>query len=444
MTSPHENMQLVAPNKLNLNGYDEFMSWRKSWKINSFTEDVFMQFFREAAESLTPKALSTLFSTLKTEMRSKHKVHFGQFFVLFAFLRQKGVVLTSHRTNGLSKGFSDEEINKFLTEASDTEYLAMKAAAVIGIYADCRFTDLRNIKVNMVTDYGTEIIVRIPDRKSNMSKVYSISGEFADIVRKYFQLRLKTPKIRTDRFFLQYREGKCTAVAMGKITIARMARKIAEFLKLDDPQDYTGHSFRVTCSKLAGKGFYADTTERSGGSSVATSNTTSNNVGMNNATNSEECMRLSQDAEQHVLSDTSDAINLDTDDESSQTYTVDSNSEDDQDVIEYVDKDGLDIISYNCSPKEQPQKSQSASHVEFVDLSSEPNENVKYPGDINGEIDSMSSYNVTNEMLKSKIEEQAKEIARLKKLTDKQSLEIEILKELLEKSIKRSIRSDVS
>ncbi|XP_037041581.1 uncharacterized protein LOC119078227 [Bradysia coprophila] len=441
---------LVPLGKSNLNGYDEFMSWRKSRNKNSFTEDVFMEFFREAAESLTPEALSTLFSTLKIEMRSKHKVNIGKFLLLYVFLRQKGVVITNCKTSGSSKGFSDEEINQFLTEAPDTKYLAMKAVAVIGIYADCQFTDLENIRLNMVNDYGTEIILRIPDGMANMSKVYSISGEFADIVRKYFQLRLKTPKITTDRFFLHYREGKCIAAAMGKVTIAKMARKIAEFLKLDHPENYTGHSLRLTSSKLVDKGLYADTTERSDGSSVTTSNrtgsvVTSTNVGMNNSTNSEECMRLYQDAEHHVLSDTSDAINLD-DDESSQTYTVDSSSEDEQDVIEYVDQNGQDIISYNCPPTKQlhKRKSQMASDVEFVDLSSEPSGKEHHLGGIGGDIDSMSSNNVENEKLQSKIEEQAKEIARLKKLTDKQSLEIEILKELLEKSVKRSIRSEVS
>lgn len=125
MASPHENQlstsadELVASDKQDVNGYDEFMSWRKSWNINSFSEEVVMEFFREAAETLTPEALHTLFSTLRAGMLSNHNVNIAN----FVFLRGGVAVPVS---NGSSKGFSDEEINKFLTEAPDAEYLATK------------------------------------------------------------------------------------------------------------------------------------------------------------------------------------------------------------------------------------------------------------------------------------------------------------------------------
>lgn len=148
---------------------------------------------------------------------------------------------------------------------------------MIGIYADCRFKDLRNIRVKMVNDYGTEMIVRIPDRRTNMSKVYAISGEFADIVRKYFQKRSATP-IRSDRFFHQHLQTK-------------MGRKIAEFLELDNPESYTGHSFRKTSSKLADKECLADTTDTNVSTFEISMVAESCDVGSNDETNSIGCMR---------------------------------------------------------------------------------------------------------------------------------------------------------
>ncbi len=112
----------------------------------------------------------------------------------------------------------------------------------------------------MVTDYGTEIIVRIPDSVTKVMKVYSISGGFADTLRKYYRLRPRG--IKTDRFFVQFRDGRCSGHVVGKKTILQMPRKIAEFLQLDDPDGYTGRSYRATSTKLTDTGLSNDTTNR--------------------------------------------------------------------------------------------------------------------------------------------------------------------------------------
>lgn len=141
MTSPNENNlnttnakapQLSASDESDLNEYNEFMSWRESRNINSFGEDVFMEYFRIASETHTPEMLSALFFALKTEMRSKHSVQIGKFILLFVFLRQKGVVI-QRKPIGSSKSFTNEEIHKFLTEAPDAEYLAIKVMSRIPV-----------------------------------------------------------------------------------------------------------------------------------------------------------------------------------------------------------------------------------------------------------------------------------------------------------------------
>lgn len=137
----------------------------------------------------------------------------------------------------------------------------------------------------MVKDHGTEITVHIPKGRKNLPKVHSISGEFANILRKYLQVRLRTTKITTDKLLLHYHEGKCGRSQMGKNSVAKMPRKIADFLKLDDPDYYTPHSFRKTYTRLAGKGLNAVDTA---GTSGRISNPSS--VGMDSATNSSDCM----------------------------------------------------------------------------------------------------------------------------------------------------------
>lgn len=49
---------------------------------------------------------------------------------------------------------------------------------------------------------------------------------------------------------------------------------------------------------------------------------------------------------------------------------------------------------------------------------------------------------VTNQMLRSKIGEQAREIGRLKQIVEKQGVENEILKDLLREEMKRSAQDE--
>lgn len=109
------------------------MSWRKSWNINSFTEEVFIEFFQEAAQTLAPQSLQILFTTLRKGMQFFYNVNIVKFASLMAFLSQNGYIGTKKTYDEQRSvaaratiGFSNDEISKFLTEAPDAEYLAIK------------------------------------------------------------------------------------------------------------------------------------------------------------------------------------------------------------------------------------------------------------------------------------------------------------------------------
>lgn len=105
----------------------------------------------------------------------------------------------------------------------------MQAVTVFVICGGCRIGEGTRVMVvvDMVEDYDVEIFLRIPDSGTKVAKLYSISDEYAEIVRKY--LKLRPVRSKTARFFLQYRDGK-----------------IAEFLKLPGPEGYNWLSFRTT------------------------------------------------------------------------------------------------------------------------------------------------------------------------------------------------------
>jgi hypothetical protein len=55
------------------------------------------------------------------------------------------------------------------------------------------------------------------------------------------QYRELRPNNANKRFFLTYRHGQCINSPRGINTFGKMASKIAEYLRLDSPSDYTGH-----------------------------------------------------------------------------------------------------------------------------------------------------------------------------------------------------------
>lgn len=85
-----------------------------------------------------------------------------------------------------------------------------------------------------------------------------------DIYRKYIKLR-PTNAVST-HLFLNYRNGKCFQQVVGKGAIGKWPSKIATYLKLEEPNDYTGHAFRRTSATfLVNKGVDVLGLKRHGG-----------------------------------------------------------------------------------------------------------------------------------------------------------------------------------
>lgn len=90
--------------------------------------------------------------------------------------------------------------------------------------------------------------VVVPDTKNKVPRKFIIDSKFAPLVEKYIELR--ESNVQRDNFFLQYHKGKCSTQVIGINTIGSMPKKIAQFLKLESPENYTGHSFRRTSATV--------------------------------------------------------------------------------------------------------------------------------------------------------------------------------------------------
>lgn len=92
------------------------------------------------------------------------------------------------------------------------------------------------------------LLIKIAATKFKKSRTFTITPKYSEIVKKYRDLRLK--KTETDRFFVNFHGGKCTVQVIGRRRFCSMPKQIASFLKLQEPNLYTGHVFRLTAASL--------------------------------------------------------------------------------------------------------------------------------------------------------------------------------------------------
>lgn len=101
-----------------------------------------------------------------------------------------------------------------------------------------RSDELARITTKDVEQHGDLFLVQILEPRTKHQRSFTITGTYYDVVKRYTALR--SPRMDDQRFFVNYRAGKCTLQVLGKRKFHKMAEQIATFLKLPNPQRYTG------------------------------------------------------------------------------------------------------------------------------------------------------------------------------------------------------------
>lgn len=106
----------------------------------------------------------------------------------------------------------------------------------------CRAKEMYQMKTDDFQDLGSAYLINVPNTKTKIIRNFMITDKFYEICKKYASLRPST--ITSNIFFLNYQNGKCTTQRMGINKFTIMARQIASYLNLPNPETYSGHSFR--------------------------------------------------------------------------------------------------------------------------------------------------------------------------------------------------------
>ncbi|KAJ8912306.1 hypothetical protein NQ315_017339 [Exocentrus adspersus] len=154
-----------------------------------------------------------------------------------------------------------DQIDKFLLEVPDKDFLMIKVALIFGVAGACRGKELHQLTISDVTDMDHALLVNVRNTKNNVDRNFIINNsnkngiDLIEVCRKYMALR--KPETTHSRFFVRHWK---------KTLLEKIPQKVAEYLNLPNSTLYTGHCFRRTsASLLADSGASIDVWKRHGG-----------------------------------------------------------------------------------------------------------------------------------------------------------------------------------
>lgn len=249
--------------------YETFMKWKTENKASSFEESILICYFKDMQKKVGPATLWSIWSILKKMINIRHNVNIGTYFNLKSILKNNSKGYKPKKSLTLTW----DQVMQFINNASDDIYLGLKVFVniiifyflkysnlpssfafifqiilIFGVCGALRCAEFINIKCCDVEDANGKFIVSIYDTKTYIDRAFIIGPLFHSKVKKY--ISLKPEDEFTERFFIQYANGKCHHQVMGKNKIGSTPSTIASFLGLENPSRYTGHCFRRTSATL--------------------------------------------------------------------------------------------------------------------------------------------------------------------------------------------------
>ncbi|XP_014226996.1 uncharacterized protein LOC106652510 [Trichogramma pretiosum] len=211
-----------------------FQIWLKSQEANTVDEELLLAYFKEISSEYNPLTLKSKYSMLKNMIKSSYDIDIGEYEQLKTYLNDIAAGCKVVKT----KVFTSEQIQRFLDEAPNEQFLLAKIALILGSQGACDSRELRELTMNDVELNKTFVVIKIQDSTSDFPKVVTLVGKNFELVKSYLQLRPEgiLP------FFVDYRNGNCYNQVYGR-KISTVPKVIANWLKLEEPELYNSRSY---------------------------------------------------------------------------------------------------------------------------------------------------------------------------------------------------------
>ncbi|KAL9695960.1 hypothetical protein quinque_015245 [Culex quinquefasciatus] len=230
--------------------FKKFQEWQARNWIQTVDENCLLAYFAQELKDKRPSTKWSQFSMLRTTINLKMGIDISGFTSLKSLLKRKSDGYCPKKSEILTK----EQIFEFLREADDAVHLVTKVALIVGVYGACRREELLKLTLDDIEDLQDSIKITIPNTKTKSMRQFFVTSGTAPGVDMLQLFRAYAGKRAAGtnhaRFFVSYRNGKCTKQAIGINTIAKLPKTIAEHLKLPSPELYTGHCFRRSSASL--------------------------------------------------------------------------------------------------------------------------------------------------------------------------------------------------
>lgn len=113
--------------ELYLKTYNLFCDWKTTNGANSFSECIFLNYFNELTKTKKPSTLWSIYSMLKATVRIKHNIDISNYSKLVTYLKR----LSEGNKPKKSRVLSSENIERFLNDAPDHSFLAVKVSTYL-------------------------------------------------------------------------------------------------------------------------------------------------------------------------------------------------------------------------------------------------------------------------------------------------------------------------
>ncbi|KAJ8975569.1 hypothetical protein NQ317_016980 [Molorchus minor] len=146
------------------------------------------------------------YSIVKSCLIIYDNIDISKFPKLITFLKETGDGYQAKKSKILTKN----EIDRFLSSTDDK---GIFVGLILGIAGACRTDELINLTVDDIEDVGPSLIVKIPNTKTKIPRIFVVTdvGNMLELFRKYLSIR--PPHVKHKRLFLYYKAGKCSSTS---------------------------------------------------------------------------------------------------------------------------------------------------------------------------------------------------------------------------------------
>lgn len=254
-----------------------YQKWHDKFKDfileNHLTENLesILQYFNKISDQYSPSTLWQAYSCLnKYYTTYRNWKSFNETPLLKNFIKKMEKDSASKKQSSI---FSKEEIFQFLGQSSneDKKLLVKKAVTIIAYYGGLRCAELvaLTFKDIAINEHDITVFIRTcktdPQGKSKFYFTIPQTNDEHNCPYKIIQMYYESVQKKVGRFFQNFnlKSQQFSGQPMGRNTIGAIPKFIATYLKLDNPESYTGHCFRrSSATALADSGATMTTLKR--------------------------------------------------------------------------------------------------------------------------------------------------------------------------------------